>query len=125
MACSHGQFFLLCAIGVIFLARPAAAFGAGNIGSLSKVEGVNWRHGDIEDILLTIATSKAMGGKEFGKMDIKRVGLIPPILEEELLMTDRSTSATGCGTTRKLLMLAPSRMSVQKQFVSFCGFWGS
>ena len=59
MACSHGQVFFICAIGLILLARPAAAFGAGNIASLSKVEGINWRHGDIEDTLLTIAAAKA------------------------------------------------------------------
>lgn len=76
MACTHGQFFFLCAIGLILLARPAAAFGAGNIASLSKVEGVNWRHGDIEDTLLSIAAAKAMSGKKFGKLDVKRVSLM-------------------------------------------------
>jgi hypothetical protein len=46
------------------------AFGAGNIGSISKIEGSNWRHGDIEDTLLALAT---LGGKKFSKMDVKRV----------------------------------------------------
>lgn len=73
MACTHGHFFLFCAIGLVLLARPAAAFGAGNIASLSKIEGVNWRHGDIEDTLLTLAAAKVMSGKKFGKLDVKRV----------------------------------------------------
>ncbi|KPI38738.1 uncharacterized protein AB675_5786 [Cyphellophora attinorum] len=73
MAFSHGEIFLLLAIGLTFLARPAAAFGAGNIASLSKVEGVNWRHGDIEDIILTLAAAKSMSGKKFSKLDIKRI----------------------------------------------------
>jgi hypothetical protein len=73
MACSHGQVLFFCAVGLLLLARPAAAFGAGNIASISKVEGVNWRHGDIEDTLLTLAAAKAMSGKKFGKLDVKRV----------------------------------------------------
>ena len=52
------------------LIHCAHAFGAGNIASSSKVEGVNWRHGDIEDILLTLAIT---GSKKFSKMDVKRV----------------------------------------------------
>lgn len=64
---------LLLLVAVIFLARPAHAFGAGNIGSISKVEGVNWRHGDIEDTLLTLITARAWSGRKFSKMDVKRV----------------------------------------------------
>jgi hypothetical protein len=56
----------------VLWARPTAAFGAGNIASLSKVEGHNWRHGDIEDVLLTLVIS-ARTGKKFSKMDVKRV----------------------------------------------------
>lgn len=55
---------------LILLARPAHAFGAGNIASTSKVEGQNWRHGDIEDTLLTLL---AFNGRKFTKMDVKRV----------------------------------------------------
>jgi hypothetical protein len=44
-------------------------------GSTSKIEGQNWRHGDLEDTLLTIVASKAMGGKKFSKLDVKRVSL--------------------------------------------------
>jgi hypothetical protein len=64
---------LLLLIAAIVLARPAHAFGAGNIGSIAKVEGVNWRHGDIEDTLLTLLTARAWSGKKFSKMDVKRV----------------------------------------------------
>ncbi|CAG8424707.1 unnamed protein product [Penicillium salamii] len=49
------------------------AFGAGNIASLSKLEGQNWRHGDIEDALLALYLARAAGGKKFGKLDVKRV----------------------------------------------------
>ncbi|KIW70075.1 hypothetical protein PV04_02383 [Phialophora macrospora] len=73
MALSSSQIVFLCAIGIILLARPAHAFGAGNIGSTSKIEGQNWRHGDLEDTLLTIVASRAMGGKKFSKLDVKRV----------------------------------------------------
>ena len=55
------------------LASPAFAFGAGNIASLARIEGQNWRHGDIEDTLLNILMSRAAGGKKFGKLDVKRV----------------------------------------------------
>ncbi|KAK6387586.1 hypothetical protein LTS17_000855 [Exophiala oligosperma] len=73
MALSSSHIILLCAIGFVLLARPAHAFGAGNIGSTSKIEGQNWRHGDLEDTLLTIVAARAMGGKKFGKLDVKRV----------------------------------------------------
>jgi hypothetical protein len=64
--------WLPCLILVVFWARPAAAFGAGNIASLSAIEGQNWRHGDIEDTLLTLLIS-GQTGKKFSKMDVKRV----------------------------------------------------
>ncbi|KAG6004934.1 hypothetical protein E4U21_000603 [Claviceps maximensis] len=63
-------------LGFIVLAAlvgPAAAFGAGNIGSTSKVEGQNWRHGDIEDALLTLAMAQAMKHKKFNKIMVSRV----------------------------------------------------
>lgn len=63
----------LLIVGVILLARRTHAFGAGNIGGTSKIEGQNWRHGDIEDTLLTLLTARAMGGKKFSKLDVKRV----------------------------------------------------
>ena len=46
---------LVCLVALVLLPSPVSAFGAGNISSLSKIEGVNWRHGDIEDMLKTVA----------------------------------------------------------------------
>ncbi|CAO1605666.1 hypothetical protein XANCAGTX0491_009172 [Xanthoria calcicola] len=66
-------FVLSCALLVAVFSSPAAAFGAGNIASIAKIEGQNWRHGDIEDTLLNILISRAAGGKKFSKMDVKRV----------------------------------------------------
>ena len=89
-------FLLSCGIALVFLCSPAFAFGAGNIGqplfhwrqfwlevlnqdltlsiaSIARIEGQNWRHGDIEDTLLNILMSRAAGGKKFGKLDVKRV----------------------------------------------------
>ncbi|KAI9923449.1 hypothetical protein MW887_009310 [Aspergillus wentii] len=51
----------------------AHAFGAGNIASLSRIEGQNWRHGDIEDALLTLFLARVAGGRKFSKLDVKRV----------------------------------------------------
>lgn len=49
---------LLCVLLVILLlASPTWAFGAGNIASIAKIEGHNWRHGDIEDVLKTVGES--------------------------------------------------------------------
>jgi hypothetical protein len=69
---SSSSLWLPCLVLLVLWARPTAAFGAGNIASLSKVEGHNWRHGDIEDVLLTLVIS-ARTGKKFSKMDVKRV----------------------------------------------------
>lgn len=41
--------------------------------SIARIEGQNWRHGDIEDTLLNILMSRAAGGKKFSKLDVKRV----------------------------------------------------
>lgn len=65
--------FVLCTFLLVCLATPTAAFGAGNIASIARIEGLNWRHGDIEDTLLNILMSRAAGGKKFGKLDVKRV----------------------------------------------------
>ncbi|PHH88619.1 hypothetical protein CDD83_7290 [Cordyceps sp. RAO-2017] len=64
---------LLGLILLVALASPAAAFGAGNIASISKIEGQNWRHGDIEDALLSLAMAQAMKGKKFSKIMVSRV----------------------------------------------------
>lgn len=68
--------FAFAAVFLLFVlhARPTHAFGAGNIASVSNVEGVNFRHGDIEDTLLTLVTSYAYAkGAKFSKLDVKRV----------------------------------------------------
>ena len=53
------QHLLLVAIALlVLLPAHAEAFGAGNIASISKIEGKNWRHGDIEDMLATVACLK-------------------------------------------------------------------
>ncbi|GAO15244.1 uncharacterized protein UV8b_04202 [Ustilaginoidea virens] len=65
--------FVLGLIIVAALVSPVAAFGAGNIASVSKLEGQNWRHGDIEDALLTLAMARAMKHKKFSKIMVSRV----------------------------------------------------
>ncbi|KAF8320481.1 heterokaryon incompatibility Het-C, partial [Clavulina sp. PMI_390] len=56
------------------------AFGAGNIPSFAYLEGKAFRHGDIEDVLATLAKKAGGGGLlsfggggKFGGLDIKRV----------------------------------------------------
>ena len=62
-------FLLVCLVGLVLFASPAAAFGAGNIASISKIEGHNWRHGDIEYLLETVAF---IHGHKWTSMMIKR-----------------------------------------------------
>ncbi|KAF2152286.1 heterokaryon incompatibility Het-C [Myriangium duriaei CBS 260.36] len=61
--------FLLVAVGLVLLPQ-VSAFGAGNIASIAKIEGKNWRHGDIEDTLKMVACLK---GHKWSSMMIKRV----------------------------------------------------
>jgi hypothetical protein len=71
MAMSRLNFALLAVFALlVLLPAPASAFGAGNIASISKIEGTNWRHGDIEDMLKNIAF---VHGKKFTSKMIKRV----------------------------------------------------
>ena len=71
MALSKFSFALLLVLALlILLPTPVSAFGAGNIASVSKIEGRNWRHGDIEDMLAKIAF---IHGKKFSSKLIKRV----------------------------------------------------
>ncbi|KAF5024237.1 hypothetical protein F66182_3694 [Fusarium sp. NRRL 66182] len=65
----RGSWLLLIAVCLILLPGKADAFGAGNIPSIAQVEGHNWRHGDIEDMLETIAF---LHGKKWTSMLIKR-----------------------------------------------------
>lgn len=65
------KYLLLVAIAILVLLPSGAdAFGAGNIASISKIEGKNWRHGDIEDMLATVACLK---GHKWKSNMIKRV----------------------------------------------------
>ncbi|KAF2018716.1 Het-C-domain-containing protein [Aaosphaeria arxii CBS 175.79] len=65
------KYVLLVAIALlVLLPGKAEAFGAGNIASISKIEGKNWRHGDIEDMLEMVACLK---GHKWNSMMIKRV----------------------------------------------------
>jgi hypothetical protein len=65
------RFSLLLLFTVVFLlSAKVHAFGAGNIASVSKIEGKNWRHGDIEDMLKTVAFLK---GHKWTSMMVKRV----------------------------------------------------
>ncbi|KAH7095964.1 heterokaryon incompatibility protein Het-C-domain-containing protein [Paraphoma chrysanthemicola] len=65
------NYLLLVAIAIlVLLPTQAEAFGAGNIASISKIEGKNWRHGDIEDMLATVACLK---GHKWKSNMIKRV----------------------------------------------------
>lgn len=67
-------------IGIAFMPQGAYAFGAGNIPSLAAIEGVNFRHGDIEDTLASLIMSSSgsifsrlTGGKKFDGLAIKQV----------------------------------------------------
>ncbi|OGM41560.1 HET-C domain protein HetC, partial [Aspergillus bombycis] len=60
---------ILCLVLVV-LPSQVHAFGAGNIASISTVEGKNWRHGDIEDMLKTVAFIK---GHKWTSTMMKRV----------------------------------------------------
>ncbi|KAF7177121.1 hypothetical protein CNMCM7691_004855 [Aspergillus felis] len=70
---SSVQSLTLSILLLLLLSGKANAFGAGNIASISQVEGQNWRHGDIEDTLLTLFLARAAGGRKFGKLDVQRV----------------------------------------------------
>lgn len=65
--------FLPLLLILLYAALPTHAFGAGNIASISRIEGANWRHGDIEDTLLQLLMASSLGGKKFDSMTVKRV----------------------------------------------------
>ncbi|ODV92829.1 hypothetical protein CANCADRAFT_93770 [Tortispora caseinolytica NRRL Y-17796] len=63
-----------------FWATGAAAFGAGSVPSVSKVAGINFRHGDIENALANIVLenghnfiSRFLGRKDFDRTTISRI----------------------------------------------------
>lgn len=61
---------MLCLTVAILFVPSIYAFGAGNIASIAKIEGHNWRHGDIEDTLKGLAHLR---GYKWNSMNIKRV----------------------------------------------------
>lgn len=67
---AYSKVFLGLLIVALCLLPQVHAFGAGNIASISAIEGKNWRHGDIEDMLKTIACLKS---HKWTSMMIKRV----------------------------------------------------
>ncbi|KAK5081934.1 hypothetical protein LTR70_008624 [Exophiala xenobiotica] len=70
MAMSSKTFLLVVLIALVLFTSHAHAFGAGNIASISAVEGRNWRHGDIEDLLKQVTCIKH---HKWSSMMIKRV----------------------------------------------------
>ncbi|CZS97058.1 related to Het-c protein [Rhynchosporium agropyri] len=69
---ANTSFLLAVSVVLLFIATPAAAFGAGDIVDLAKINAVNYRHGDIENTLLELIMV-AGGNKKFEKLDVKRV----------------------------------------------------
>ncbi|KAF8866883.1 Het-C-domain-containing protein [Acephala macrosclerotiorum] len=67
---NSGSLILIACLVLLVLPGKAAAFGAGNIPSIAQIEGLNFRHGDIEDMLKTIAFIK---GHKWTSMMVKRV----------------------------------------------------
>jgi len=58
MALTRPLLLVCLVIALLALSTPATAFGAGNIASIAKVEGHNWRHGDIEDLSDLLISAK-------------------------------------------------------------------
>ncbi|KAI5819645.1 HET-C domain protein [Pyronema omphalodes] len=61
---------LLGTIVLLALVSPSHAFGAGNIASIAKIEGHNFRHGDIEDTLKEIGF---LYGAKWTSAQVRRV----------------------------------------------------
>ncbi|KAI0389710.1 heterokaryon incompatibility Het-C [Xylariaceae sp. FL0594] len=64
-----GSTLLILGLVLVLMPTNVAAFGAGNIPSIAQVEGHNWRHGDIEDVLKTIAF---LHGKKWTTLLVQR-----------------------------------------------------
>jgi hypothetical protein len=67
---AYSRAILILLIVAVCLLPSAHAFGAGNVPSISSIEGKNWRHGDIEDMIKTIACLKH---HKWTSMMVKRV----------------------------------------------------
>ncbi|CAE7010047.1 het-c domain protein [Pyrenophora teres f. teres] len=102
------NYMLLVAIAILVLLPAGAdAFGAGNIASISKIEGQNWRHGDIEDMLATVACLK---GHKWKSSMIKRV-YFGNWLRDYSQAVDVGTLAKVQGETIRVLVWVLSFMS--------------
>ncbi|KAF2833025.1 Het-C-domain-containing protein [Ophiobolus disseminans] len=102
------KYLLLVAIAIlVLLPTQAEAFGAGNIASISKIEGKNWRHGDIEDMLATVA---CLRGHKWKSNMIKRV-YFGNWLRDYSQAVDVGTLAKVQGETIRLLVWVLSFMS--------------
>ena len=99
MALKPTILFPILLVALIYFARPAQAFGAGNIASTSKIEGQNWRHGDIEDMLATVACLKGHKWKS------NMIKVCPYCDAAAIMVTDLTCSvctlATGYAITHK------------------------
>jgi hypothetical protein len=98
MAISPKYFLLVAIVALVLLPGKANAFGAGNIASISKVEGKNWRHGDIEDMLATVA---CLRGHKWNSRMIKVTVICPALRGHKLTFTSASTLVTGYAITVK------------------------
>jgi hypothetical protein len=98
MAIETKCIFLVAIALLVLLPGKADAFGAGNIASISKVEGKNWRHGDIEDMLATVA---CLRGHKWNSMMIKVTIVIYKLTVPAMLISAHSahTLVTGSATT--------------------------
>jgi len=59
---NHSLVLLFTLVVVLVFASPALAFGAGNIASVAKIEGKNFRHGDIEVSLVSVSPATSQHG---------------------------------------------------------------
>lgn len=102
MGFQHPNMYLVLFALVLLYAAPTTAFGAGNIASISKIEGHNWRHGDIEDMLKTIAFIK---GHKWTSMMIKRVYFGNWLRDYSQAMDVGSLKGVQSGTIRILVWI--------------------
>lgn len=68
----------------------ASAFGAGTIAAVSAIKGTNFRHGDIEETLLTLAIARCVSG-------VSGVGSAEPAAAAHALFTDLETKRVYFG----------------------------
>ncbi|KFA45920.1 hypothetical protein S40293_07566 [Stachybotrys chartarum IBT 40293] len=94
---------VMCALAaLVLLPGKAAAFGAGNIPSVAQVEGHNWRHGDIEDMLETVAF---LYGKKWSSMLIKRTYFGNWLRDYSQAVDVGSLKGVNAGTIRILVWI--------------------